>query len=235
MNKMEIASKILEGNEIVFLTGAGVSTLSGIPDYRSMGGLYDNVDQPEYLLSHDCLINEPQKFYDFSKQLFHPEAKPNIIHQVMAKLEKTKNVTVITQNIDELHAKAGSKHLIEFHGNLYDLYCMKCQEKIEVSAYLKSYIHESDGGLIRPNVVLYGEMLDETAIRNSIYALQRANTVVLVGTTFKVYPFASLLQYVNNLAKVILINKDDFYNSRVDYKYIGDAQDVFAELDKQIG
>lgn len=234
MNKCELADKILEGNNIVFLTGAGVSTLSGIPDYRSMDGLYSRKDNPEYLLSHDCLNNEPDKFYDFVKNLYHLEAKANIIHNVIVKMEDSKNVTVITQNIDELHEKAGSDNLLEFHGSLYDLYCSECHQKIEVEDYLKSYIHVRDEGIIRPNVVLYGEMLDERVINGSIAALQTADTVVLVGTTFKVYPFASLLEFVNARAKVILINKEDVYNSRVDYKYIGNAKDVFEELEKII-
>lgn len=224
---------INKANNIVFLTGAGVSTPSGIPDYRSLQGVYTTNETSEYLLSHNCLINEPVKFYEFVKKLYHPSAKPNIIHQTMAALEKDHNITIITQNIDQLHKKAGSTNVIEFHGNLYDLYCLKCHEKIKVEDYLTSQYHE-DGGLIRPNVVLYGEMLDENNINWSIEALNKADLVIVVGTSLKVYPFASLVTYANKKADIVFINKEDVSNNSANYKIIGDAKDVFEHINKNI-
>lgn len=229
MNKL--IELINNSKNIVFLTGAGVSTPSGIPDYRSLQGVYSTADSSEYLLSHQCLMNEPTKFYDFVKKLYHPNAQPNIIHQTMAALQDNHNVTIITQNIDQLHQHAGSNNVIEFHGNLYDLYCMKCQEQIPVEEYLKSQYHH-DGGLIRPNVVLYGEMLNEANINNSIVALQQADLVIVVGTSLKVYPFAGLVEYANKKAQVVFINKEDVCNNQVDYKYLGNAEDVFTEINK---
>ena len=230
MDKDKIIAIILNAHNIVFLTGAGVSTLSGIPDYRSMSGVYANKENPEYLLSHTCLMKEPQKFYDFIQELYHPEAKPNIIHQAMAKLDETKNVTVITQNIDQLHHLANSKHILEFHGNLYDLYCLNCHKKISLEEYSKGFIHQEDGGLIRPNVVLYEEGLNSEVVAKSIRALKEADVIALVGTSFQVYPFASLLDYTSNEAIVVLINNDDVYNNRIDYKYLGDAKEIFSNI-----
>lgn len=230
VNKEELKELIKNSKKLVFLTGAGVSTPSGIPDYRSLQGVYQTNKSAEYLLSHNCLMYDSDNFYDFVKTLYHPDAKPNIIHKTMAKLEKEHDVTIITQNIDQLHHLANSTKIIEFHGNLYDLYCLKCNSKISVEQYLKSQYHD-DGGLIRPDVVLYGENLNENNINNSIKALQSADLIILVGTSFKVYPFASLLEFANHQAKVVLINNDDVYNSRIDYKIIGDAQDVFSYLD----
>lgn len=232
--KDKIIELILNSKNLVFLSGAGVSTLSGIPDYRSIDGIYTKNDSAEYLLSNTCLVREPSKFYEFVKTVYHPKARPNIIHDVIAKLERRQNVTVITQNIDQLHKKAGTSNLLEFHGNLYDLYCLKCHKKIAVEQYLEDYIHAEDGGLIRPNVVLYGEGLDSNIINQSITALSNADTVVVVGTSFKVYPFASLLDYVSSNCKVILINNEDVHNRRIDYKYIGKAQEIFEELEKDI-
>lgn len=229
----KLLNLIKQSKNIVFLTGAGVSTPSGIPDYRSLQGVYSTKESSEYLLSHSCLINEPDKFYEFVKKLYHPSAKPNIIHKTMTALEKDHNITIITQNIDQLHKKANSSNVIEFHGNLNDLYCMKCHEKIKVEDYLKSPYHD-DGGLIRPKVVLYEEMLDEDNINASIQALKTADLVIVVGTSLKVYPFASLVQYANQQAKIIFINKEDVSNNTADYNIIDNAEDVFEVIQKDI-
>lgn len=225
---------IIKSKKLVFLTGAGVSTLSGIPDYRSMQGVYANLENPEYLLSHTCFSNEPAKFYEFVKGLYHLDAQPNIIHQMIAKLENDRKVTTITQNIDGLHSKAGSKNVLEFHGNLYNLYCTKCHKNIDVREYLISYHHNEDQGIIRPKVVLYEEMLNNHVVNASIDALEKADTVVVVGTSLKVYPFAGLLNYLNQDSNVILINKDKVHNSRVNYTYFGDAKDIFEALKNRL-
>lgn len=151
---------IQQAQHIVFMTGAGVSTASGIPDYRSKNGLYSHGQTPEYLLSHECLVNEPEVYYDFViHNLFYPDAKPNVIHQKMAALTRLGKATIITQNIDGLHAQADPQpgSLSEFHGNFYDVYCQKCQQKVDWHEYLKDMHHKNCGGILRSNIVLYGE------------------------------------------------------------------------------
>ena len=199
---------INQSSNIVFMTGAGVSTPSGIPDYRSMTGVYQGHENPEYLLSHSCLVREPDKFYDFVKQLYHEEAMPNVIHHKIKELEKTHHVAVISQNIDGLHDKAGSQNVVNFHGNLNDCYCMKCGQSIDEKTYLTSYTHQECGGMIRPNVVLYEEGLVEENISQSIEWLQKADLVVIVGTTFKVYPFSGLIDYRAPGSKILVVNRE---------------------------
>jgi len=199
---------IKESKRIVFMTGAGVSTPSGIPDYRSMTGVYQGIENPEYLLSHTCLMREPEKIYAFVKQLYHEKAQPNIIHQKMKELEATHDVAIISQNIDGLHDKAGSLQVVNFHGNLYDCYCMKCQKKVSVSDYLESDRHKECGGQIRPNVVLYEEGLSEDNIEMAIGLLEQTDLVVIVGTSFKVYPFSGLINYRNKNSQVLVINNE---------------------------
>jgi len=228
----EMANLIKEGQNIVFLTGAGVSTPSGIPDYRSVSGLYtkSGLKEPEYLLSRKALLNDTEDFHRFIKQLYQKEAKPNVIHEKMAKLERLKNVTVITQNIDGLHTKAGSKKVIEFHGTLATCYCEKCQQSISVEEFLHHFEHEHCNGIIRPNVVLYDEQIDQDNISRSLRALAIADTAVIVGTSFRVYPFASLIQYAARDVKILTINKEPVDSVKADAKFLGDAVDVFELL-----
>lgn len=200
--------QIKEAKVITFLTGAGVSVPSGIPDYRSMDGVYQGYEHPEYLLSHTCLTEEPQKFYSFVKRLYHPEAQPNLIHQKIAELQKEKQVTVVTQNIDQLHHKAGSTDVVDFHGNLYDCYCMKCGQQVRADEYLRTDCHEHCGGRIRPRIVLYEEGLDQTTIERAVQAVQRTDVLVIVGTSFQVHPFCDLIFYKRKDAKIIAINKE---------------------------
>ena len=126
----EATQAINESKSITFLTGAGVSTPSGIPDYRSLKGIYQGIEQPEYLLSHKAMVHEPQKFYSFVKKIYHPNAQPNVIHTEIARLEKHKKVWTVSQNIDGLHEKAGSQQLVNFHGTLYHCYCRKCGKEV---------------------------------------------------------------------------------------------------------
>ena len=205
----EQAMKILnQAENIVFMTGAGVSTASGIPDYRSMTGVYHGVDNPEYLLSHTCLKCEPDVFYRFVKQLYHPNAKPNVIHKKMAEMSQTKQIGIVTQNIDDLHIKAGSPNVVSFHGSLYDCYCQKCGQSVSVSDYMQSMYHKECGGIIRPNVVLYEEGLSESNIETSISWLSKADVVCIVGTTFQVYPFSGLINYRKPTSQVIVVNNE---------------------------
>ena len=153
-----------------------------------------------------------------------------MIHEKQAALTQQDRATVITQNIDNLYEKAGTKHLIDFHGNLYNVYCEKCHERVPVADYLKSRIHEKDGGNLRPDIVLYDEGISQEAISRSLNAMSQADLVVIVGTSMKVYPFAGLLQYANPAAQVLAINQQAL-SLPVDFKMIQeDATKYFADL-----
>lgn len=217
---------------IVFLTGAGVSTASGIPDFRSANGLYTQNKNAEYYLSHRYFVNDPEGFYEYCKKnLYFPDAKPNIIHKKQAALTQQDRAWVITQNIDNLYEEAGTKNLVDFHGNLYDVYCEKCHERVPVSDYLKNRIHAKDGGNLRPNIVLYDEGIAADAISKSVNAMENADLVVIVGTSMKVYPFAGLLQYANPSAQILAVNQQKL-SLPVPFKMIeADATQYFADLD----
>ncbi|MEI5994497.1 NAD-dependent protein deacylase [Candidatus Enterococcus mansonii] len=221
---------IKQAKKIVFLTGAGISTASGVPDYRSLSGVYQGMERPEYLLSRTCLVEEPEKLYSFVQTLYHPNAKPNIIHEKITELEKVKELWVISQNIDGLHAAANTQHLVNFHGNLYDCYCRMCGQKVSASVYLNSDKHKQCGGQIRPNIVLYEEGLDEQAIATSIEAISKADLVVIVGTSFQVHPFCDLIHYAADTASVLVINQTPIQLIRDAYFVKEDATKVFENI-----
>lgn len=216
---------------IVFLTGAGVSTASGIPDFRSANGLYTQNRNAEYYLSHRYFASDPEGFYEFCKKnLYFPDAKPNVIHEKQAALTQQDRATVITQNIDNLYEEAGTKHLVDFHGNLYNVYCEKCGKSVPVEEYLESRIHKLDGGPLRPDIVLYDEGIKQQNIVDAVKALQNADLVVIVGTSMKVYPFAGLLEYRDPNAKVIAINRQKL-NFSFGFEMVQeDATKFFDEL-----
>lgn len=226
----QMAEKIKHGKKIVFLTGAGVSTPSGIPDYRSIEGVYtkSGLSEPEYLLSRRAMLDDTEEFYAFIKKVFIRNAEPNVIHKKIAALQNDRNVTVITQNIDGLHEKAGSKNIVEFHGNICNCRCEKCEEVVSSDVFLESYTHKDCGGILRPNVVLYDEQIDPENIRRSQDALSQADTVVIVGTSFVVYPFAGLIQYANEKAKIYAVNKEKLkLGYLLNDEFVGDAVEVF--------
>lgn len=233
-----IDSKIQEqfddAKKIVFLTGAGVSTASGIPDYRSKNGLYtnDKTDKPaEYYLSTDCLHDEPKVFYEYEKSnMYYPDAKPNVIHERQAQFTQQRDATVVTQNIDSLYRKAGTKNLIEFHGNLYHVYCQKCHKTVDYKDYLKSMYHENCGGILRPDIVLYGEGLDPVAISKSVDAVSKADLIVIVGTSMRVYPFAGLIDYRSQNADVLAVNEEQLQFSFPFTMVKENAVDFFKDL-----
>jgi len=220
-----------QAQHIVFLTGAGVSTPSGIPDYRSKNGLYTGHRNAEYYLSHTCLVQEPQVFYDYVKSnLYYPEAKPNVIHEKQAALTRANRATVVTQNIDNLYNDANCQHLVEFHGNLYQVYCQVCGAKVDWHDYLKSPYHQADGGWLRPDVVLYEEGLNQLNVQRAVGAMAQADLVVIVGTSMRVYPFAGLLDYRNDQAPVVVVNQEEL-NLGFDYRMVkADATTFFDEL-----
>ncbi|KID41061.1 NAD-dependent protein deacylase [Fructilactobacillus fructivorans] len=234
MNQDNIQEKFNNAKNIVFLTGAGISTPSGIPDYRSKGGLYtnDKSNKPaEYYLSHDCLVNEPEVFYEYvKKNMYYPDAKPNVIHEKQAELTRQNRASIITQNVDNLYEKADAKNLNEFHGNLYHIYCQKCGKHVDYHEYMKSMYHKNCGGILRPNIVLYGEGINTQTVENSVRLMSQSDLIVIVGTSMRVYPFAGLLDYRNPNADVIAINQEALHFDFPFTMVKEDAVDFFDKL-----
>ena len=206
---------IKDAQHIVFFGGAGTSTQSGIPDFRSDTGLYSDAGSlsPEYALSHVFATADPDAFAEFYKQkLIYPDAKPTRLHEVLVQWEQEGKLSaVITQNIDRLHQKAGSEHVIELHGNLWDHYCASCGARYELSYALNfpsAAKCEKCGGVVRPDVTLYGEMLPEGATESAIEAIRAADVLIVAGTSLVVYPAAGLIRYYSG-DKLILINRQD--------------------------
>lgn len=209
-------TKILkDSNNIVFFGGAGVSTESNIPDFRSANGLWSEKLKinltPEQLVSHTMYMRYPEEFFKFYKEkLIYPDAKPNAAHIALAKLEKMGKVkAVVTQNIDGLHQAAGSKNVYELHGSVLRNYCMKCH-----AFYDEKFILESEwiptcpkcGGKVKPDVILYEEGLDNSTIRGAVNAIANADTLIIGGTSLVVYPAAGLIDYFRG-KNIVLINK----------------------------
>lgn len=237
LNKLVAASK-----RIVFFSGAGVSTESGIPDFRSKDGLYNQNDiqfeafSPEYLLSKECLQNNPNVFYEFYRQkLDCRTVNPNIAHYLMAELERHgKIVSVVTQNIDDLHGKAGSTVVDEIHGTTRKNYCEDCMKE-----YDSNHIFESGesiprcecGGKIRPDVTLYGENLPWQAWNNATDHLRNADLVIVCGTSLSVWPAAGMISYVPP-RKLVIVNRDttsmDGHASLVFHEEMGE---VFSRVE----
>lgn len=202
----KLSEYIDQSDNIVFFGGAGVSTESGIPDFRSADGLYENKKEqkydvpPEIMLSHTYFFEHTENFYDFYKsKMLYLDAKPNAAHKTLAKLEeKGKLKTVVTQNIDNLHQLAGSKNVIELHGGVNRNFCIKCNKKFDVS-----YIAESPGvpycvncgGIVKPDVVLYEEQLNQESVNSAIEYIINADMLIVGGTSLAVYPAAHYVNY----------------------------------------
>lgn len=203
---------IRESEHIVFFGGAGVSTESGIPDFRSTDGLYNQqyAYPPETILSHTFYMRKPEEFYRFyrNKMLF-PDAEPNRAHLALAKLEREGKLDgVVTQNIDGLHQKAGSREVMELHGSVLRNTCMRCGKKYTLADILKSegVPKCSCGGTIKPDVVLYEEGLDQRTIEKAVRAIAGADMLIIGGTSLTVYPAAGLIDYYQG-HRLVLINK----------------------------
>ena len=208
----QLQDMINESNRIVFFGGAGVSTESNIPDFRSADGLYKQKYRysPEQIVSHSFFMQHTEKFYDFYKEkMMFLDAKPNKAHLKLAELEAAGKLTaVITQNIDGLHQAAGSKNVLELHGSIHRNYCMRCKKQ-----YSARFVKESKGiptcdcgGTIRPDVVLYEEGLDNQIIQKSIRAISEADMLIIGGTSLVVYPAAGFIDYFHG-KYLVLINK----------------------------
>ena len=225
-----------DSNNIVFFGGAGVSTESGIPDFRSKDGLYNQKYDypPEEILSHTFFINYTDEFFKFYKDKMNSlKYKPNITHIKLAELEKKgKLKAIITQNIDGLHQKAGAKNVFELHGSVLRNYCMKCHK-----FYDAEYVFNSNGiprctcgGIIKPDVVLYEEGLSEETLHKSIIAINKADLLIVAGTSLTVYPASGLIDYFKG-RNLVLINRDVTpFDNRADLVIHEALGKVFKEI-----
>ncbi|HAB60384.1 MAG TPA: NAD-dependent protein deacylase [Lachnospiraceae bacterium] len=238
--KIEQLSQIIrDSNNIVFFGGAGVSTASNIPDFRSSNGLFSERLKrsftPEQLVSHTFFVRYPEDFYEFYKdKLVYPEAKPNSCHIALAKLEDMgKLKAVVTQNIDGLHQMAGSRKVYELHGSVHRNYCTRCQAFYEADYILKAEgipKCENCGGVVKPDVVLYEEGLDQEVISGAIQAISEAETLIIGGTSLVVYPAAGLINYFKG-KNIILINKSaTSADKRADLVITEDISEVFIRV-----
>lgn len=230
---------ITESDNIVFFGGAGVSTESNIPDFRSEAGLYNAIQKynysPEEMLSKTFFMNHTDTFFDFYKnQMLYEDAQPNDAHKVLAQLEaKGKVKAVITQNIDGLHQKAGSQNVYELHGSVHRNYCMNCN-----TYYDLSYILQSKGtpkcntcdGIIKPDVVLYEEALNEEVIDHSVEAIKKAHTLIIGGTSLMVYPAAGLVNYFKGKYLVLINKGETAYDDRADLIINDSIGKIFKEI-----
>ena len=226
---------IEESNSIVFFGGAGVSTESGIPDFRSVDGLYNLKYKypPEIILSHSFYKKYTSEFYDFYKdKMLYLEAVPNYAHIYLAKLEKEGKLTaIVTQNIDGLHTKAGNKNVIELHGSIYRNYCSKCGEFYNVRDILSHNIPTCNcGGIIKPDVVLYEEGLSDSVMNAAITAISNCDMLIVGGTSLAVYPAASFINFYKG-NKLVVINKSTL-NVNANLVIIDSIAETFKKLNK---
>ncbi len=237
MNKLKNLQEIIDkSNNIVFFGGSGVSTESGIKDFRGKDGLYQekSVYPPEYLLSVDCFYKKPELFYDFYlNKLNCLEAMPNITHKYLTKLEERgKLKAIITQNIDGLHQKAKSKKVLEVHGTIHENYCLDCNCKYKAEFIFKSKKVPKCkcGGIIKPNVVLYGEMLPESYLEAQQY-IYNADTLIVAGTSLTVEPASSLVRMFKGKNLIIINNEATPYDSLATLVIHNNLKNVFSQLE----
>ncbi len=236
---------IAEAYNIVFFTGAGISTNSGIPDFRSDDGLYNTasgipIASPEYMLSDDCLHKHPSEFYKYiRKNLNFETAEPNIAHLKISELGLTRNVSVATQNIDGLHEKANTKNVFAIHGTMSKFYCPECGNDIFTPATVMNGFYDDDNnipkcpqceyGVIRPDIVLYGEGLSEPAWSCANDAAYYCDLMIVVGTSLTVYPAAYIP--MNCKGKLVIINREDtFLNKNADLIFNENIKEVFENV-----
>ena len=239
MEKLELLRQwIKESSRGVFFGGAGVSTESGIPDFRSVDGLYHQQYDypPEEIISHSFFQRSPEEFYRFYKdRMLYLDAQPNVTHRALARLEAEGHLAaVVTQNIDGLHQLAGSKAVFELHGSVHRNYCTRCRKFFDVRAVKEAAgVPRCDacGGIIKPDVVLYEEGLDQDVLMGAVEAIRRADLLIVGGTSLVVYPAAGLLNYYEG-SRLVLINKDPTpADSRADLVIHGRLGEVFGRLD----
>ena len=237
MNKLELLKQwIDQSHSMVFFGGAGVSTESGIPDFRSVDGLYSQqfAYPPETIISHSFYLRNPSYFFRFYREKMLPLGfQPNITHEKVAQWEQEgKLAAVVTQNIDGLHQKAGSKTVYELHGSVLRNYCTQCRK-----FYSAEFVRDSRdiprctcGGIVKPDVVLYEEGLDQQTVEKSVAAIRRADLLMVAGTSLTVYPAAGLLRYYRG-NRLVLINRDETpYDGEADLVIHDSLGSVFSQL-----
>ena len=226
---------VAESSSIVFFGGAGVSTESGIPDFRSTDGLYHQqyAYPPETILSHTFYLRNPEEFYRFYRnKMLYLDAQPNAAHRKLAELEEQGKLrAVITQNIDGLHQKAGSKNVLELYGSVLRNYCQKCGafHGVEEIAGSAGVPHCDCGGVIKPDVVLYEEGLDQDTLSRSVSAIRQADMLIIGGTSLTVYPAAGLVQYYRG-NRLVVINKSALSGADADLTIREPIGEVMAQL-----
>ena len=215
----QLTQLIADSEYIVFLGGAGVSTESGIPDFRSGTGIYNSDSGMKYrpidIIAHDFFMEHPEDFFDFYKRkLIYPDARPNKAHKALVRLEKQgKLKAIITQNIDNLHQEAGSKCVIELHGSVFRNYCMDCGKKYDLEYVVaqEGVPHcEKCGGIVRPDIVLYEENLNHKDVDDAIKAVKKCDLLIIAGTSLTVYPAATFAQFLKH-DRIVIINKSSTY------------------------
>lgn len=235
INKFKTA--IEECNYIVFFGGAGVSTESGIPDFRSVDGLYNQKYKypPEVIISHSFYMRKPEEFYEFYKdKMLFTGVKPNTAHIKLAELEQQgKLKAVATQNIDGLHQLAGSKEVLELHGSVHRNYCQKCRKLFDM-AYVKNSEGvpkcDSCGGTIKPDVVLYEEGLDQETISRTVHHISKADMLIVGGTSLAVYPAAGLIDYFNGKYLVVINMSPTPRDNQADIVINKKIGEVFSQI-----
>ncbi len=225
-----------QSNRIVFFGGAGVSTESGIPDFRSVDGLYNQKYPypPETILSHSFFVRDQKEFFEFYREkMIFPDAKPNVTHIKLAQLEAEGKVkAVATQNIDGLHQKAGSRKVLELHGSVHRNYCMRCGRFYDLKAIMgtKGVPACECGGVIKPDVVLYEEDVNEEIMNEAIRYIAEADMLIIGGTSLSVYPAAGLVRNYNG-ERLVLINKSTTqYDRYVNLLLHNSLGDVFSQI-----
>lgn len=236
-NIQQFTQIVRDSNNMVFFGGAGVSTESGIPDFRSVDGLYSQSYQypPETILSHSFFLKQTKEFYKFYREkMICLTAKPNITHNKLSILEQKKKLkAIITQNIDGLHQMSGSKEVLELHGSIHRNFCMRCYKAYDVESILSSedIPRCTCGGIIKPDVVLYEEALDEDILDSAISYIKNADVLIIGGTSLSVYPAASLIQYFKG-DRLILINKTPTaYDSNADILITSSLGEAFSHIE----
>lgn len=232
----QLKAWIQDSDNIVFFGGAGVSTESGIPDFRSVDGLYNQQYKypPETIISHSFYRRNPEEFYRFYKnKMLFPDAKPNAAHLALAELERQGKLrAVITQNIDGLHQAAGSREVLELHGSVHRNYCTRCGQFYDLKAIMdmEGVPVCSCGGIIKPDVVLYEEGLDQQTLQKAVAYIRGADVLIIGGTSLTVYPAAELIDYYRG-SKLVLINKSVTpMDERADLVISGRIGEVFSEI-----
>lgn len=241
MTQMETLRNIIQESRVLCVfTGAGISCPSGIPDFRSANGIYATKAgdyAPEEIISHSFFLAHPDLFYTFYREkMLYPDAQPNAAHRYFAALQtENRRVAVVTQNIDGLHQAAGSREVYELHGSALRNFCMRCGRRFGMEAVLKPGIPRCPdcGGLIRPDVVLYEEPLDETVVSRAIAAIRAADTMLVVGTSLVVYPAAMYVRYFRGRHLVLINRSETSYDGEAELTFHEDIIDVISALKEQ--